>query len=313
MGQRSSTRNSVNKALRKGANPQRGDSWRKPKTPRPAPKPVRPASIPRNEPYYADTGCDVAPSCLACPLPACKHDDMAGYRQWIALLRAGKAPAPVRKRQRYAPNGRTARPVLPTSTCRECGGAVAIPHRQFCGPVCRSRARLARLYPNGRPFIICETCGKRKWSSPSKVAASAHHYCSHTCAGLARRLAPILRRCAECGGKVEATHAQVSKGWGWFCSIQCAGLAKRKYRDRDDLDRAAYRRLAHAQRSLKRMRRPEVKERNRLAQKRYRARPEVAERQRLQSAAYRASFSPEWKKVLAARARRRRAQKRQEA
>ena len=31
--------------------------------------------------FVPDTGCDVAPRCLECPLPACKYDDPAAYRQ----------------------------------------------------------------------------------------------------------------------------------------------------------------------------------------------------------------------------------------
>lgn len=30
---------------------------------------------------YQDTGCEVSPSCLRCPLPRCKHDDPHGVRQ----------------------------------------------------------------------------------------------------------------------------------------------------------------------------------------------------------------------------------------
>ena len=29
-------------------------------------------------------GCDVAPHCLECPLPACKYDDLHYYQQWRA-------------------------------------------------------------------------------------------------------------------------------------------------------------------------------------------------------------------------------------
>ena len=45
----------------------------------------------RNEPaidglpeqvHYADTGCEVSASCLACPLPKCKHDDPAWYQDY---------------------------------------------------------------------------------------------------------------------------------------------------------------------------------------------------------------------------------------
>ncbi len=29
---------------------------------------------PKRQPIYKDTGCHIAPACLACPLPACVHD-----------------------------------------------------------------------------------------------------------------------------------------------------------------------------------------------------------------------------------------------
>lgn len=29
----------------------------------------------------ADSGCDVSPSCLACPLPTCKYDDPVGFHR----------------------------------------------------------------------------------------------------------------------------------------------------------------------------------------------------------------------------------------
>ena len=31
---------------------------------------------------YADTGCEVSPSCLRCPLPQCKYDDPIWYQQY---------------------------------------------------------------------------------------------------------------------------------------------------------------------------------------------------------------------------------------
>ena len=31
--------------------------------------------------HYADTGCEAAPSCLACPLPVCVEDAPAGWRR----------------------------------------------------------------------------------------------------------------------------------------------------------------------------------------------------------------------------------------
>ena len=33
--------------------------------------------------HYADTGCEVAISCLGCPLPQCKFDDIAWYRDYM--------------------------------------------------------------------------------------------------------------------------------------------------------------------------------------------------------------------------------------
>ncbi len=32
--------------------------------------------------HYADTGCEVAVSCLACPLPRCKFDDPVWYQAY---------------------------------------------------------------------------------------------------------------------------------------------------------------------------------------------------------------------------------------
>ena len=32
--------------------------------------------------HYADTGCEVASSCLHCPLPQCKYDDPAWYQAY---------------------------------------------------------------------------------------------------------------------------------------------------------------------------------------------------------------------------------------
>ncbi|MGI8925815.1 MAG: helix-turn-helix domain-containing protein [Tepidiformaceae bacterium] len=36
---------------------------------------------------YADTGCDLYPSCLHCPLPKCRYDDPGGAP---AMLRTGR-------------------------------------------------------------------------------------------------------------------------------------------------------------------------------------------------------------------------------
>ena len=32
--------------------------------------------------HYADTGCEVSPSCLVCPLPQCKFDDPVWYQEY---------------------------------------------------------------------------------------------------------------------------------------------------------------------------------------------------------------------------------------
>jgi hypothetical protein len=32
---------------------------------------------------HPDRGCEVHPRCLECPLPACKYDDLAGYRRQL--------------------------------------------------------------------------------------------------------------------------------------------------------------------------------------------------------------------------------------
>ena len=40
------------------------------------PKQNYPINIPR------DTGCDVHPFCLECPLPECKYDNYEAYRDW---------------------------------------------------------------------------------------------------------------------------------------------------------------------------------------------------------------------------------------
>ena len=37
--------------------------------------------------HWRDTGCDVAPSCFACPLPQCKHDDPTWYHEFKVAKR----------------------------------------------------------------------------------------------------------------------------------------------------------------------------------------------------------------------------------
>ena len=43
-------------------------------------------SEPRIE-YYEDTGCEVAESCLDCPLPRCKYDDMAWFARYRRMAK----------------------------------------------------------------------------------------------------------------------------------------------------------------------------------------------------------------------------------
>lgn len=42
-----------------------------------------------------DNGCDVSSRCIACPLSACKHDDLRPYRTWKKGLIANDAPPTV--------------------------------------------------------------------------------------------------------------------------------------------------------------------------------------------------------------------------
>ena len=48
--------------------------------------PVRPS-------FYQDDGCEVCPSCLACPLPLCRYDDPGGFRNWQQREKRAKAKA----------------------------------------------------------------------------------------------------------------------------------------------------------------------------------------------------------------------------
>ena len=42
---------------------------------------VRRANLLPERTRYTDTGCEVAPRCLACPLPVCKYDDPGWLRR----------------------------------------------------------------------------------------------------------------------------------------------------------------------------------------------------------------------------------------
>lgn len=37
--------------------------------------------------HYEDTGCEVAPSCLSCPLPRCKYDDPVWFQRHRRMSR----------------------------------------------------------------------------------------------------------------------------------------------------------------------------------------------------------------------------------
>jgi hypothetical protein len=47
---------------------------------------VRRSSLPEHI-EYADTGCELAPSCLACPLPRCQYDEPSNVRAWLTQAR----------------------------------------------------------------------------------------------------------------------------------------------------------------------------------------------------------------------------------
>jgi hypothetical protein len=47
-------------------------------------KPGRKVKMEEANTEYPDTGCpEVAPSCLKCPLPECRHDNQQAYLSWV--------------------------------------------------------------------------------------------------------------------------------------------------------------------------------------------------------------------------------------
>jgi len=74
---------------------------------------VRSDTLPENTPYR-DDGCEVSPSCLACPLPICKFDDPGwlqrenrrGRDSEVLRLRASDVPVDLIAR-RYGVSART--------------------------------------------------------------------------------------------------------------------------------------------------------------------------------------------------------------
>ena len=59
---------------------------------RTAPRRPRSDALPENT-SYRDTGCDLYPSCLRCPLPRCRYEEPGGAP---AMLRTGRDAAIVR-------------------------------------------------------------------------------------------------------------------------------------------------------------------------------------------------------------------------
>lgn len=62
------------------------------------PRPRRADALPEHT-EYRDTGCDLHPSCLRCPLPRCRYDEPGGA---AALLRVGRNEALLRAYRRGA-------------------------------------------------------------------------------------------------------------------------------------------------------------------------------------------------------------------
>ncbi|MPZ48345.1 MAG: helix-turn-helix domain-containing protein [Dehalococcoidia bacterium] len=47
------------------------------------PRPARRDALPEHT-HYADTGCDLHPSCLTCPLVRCRYDEPGGARRLLS-------------------------------------------------------------------------------------------------------------------------------------------------------------------------------------------------------------------------------------
>jgi len=47
---------------------------------------VRRDALPEEQ-HYADAGCELAPCCLGCPLPACQYDAPGSARAWLLAAR----------------------------------------------------------------------------------------------------------------------------------------------------------------------------------------------------------------------------------
>lgn len=74
---------------------------------------------------YVDTGCEVAPTCLQCPLSRCKFDDMAWFTTYRRMARDFRVAAAIHKEglttreaaERFAVTPRTILRVLKRCRC----------------------------------------------------------------------------------------------------------------------------------------------------------------------------------------------------
>ncbi len=64
----------------------------------PLPRPTRCDALPEHT-DYTDTGCDLAPSCLSCPLPRCRYDTPGGLAAMLRSTRDAAIADAVRRRR----------------------------------------------------------------------------------------------------------------------------------------------------------------------------------------------------------------------
>lgn len=87
-----------------------------------------PADSVPEETHYRDTGCEVSPSCLRCPLPACVYDEPAGSKRAARMERDAEICRLYRERagnvttlaQRFGLSRRTVQRAIAES--RQSGG-----------------------------------------------------------------------------------------------------------------------------------------------------------------------------------------------
>lgn len=68
--------------------------------------------------------------------------------------------------------------------------------------------------------VTCEQCGKKFNKSPSKIAASIHHFCSNTCK-IESRTKRVKTTCDCCGKEFEKKRDEYKKSINHFCSKEC--------------------------------------------------------------------------------------------